>query len=171
MLQGTGKPCFVLHGHKHFVNFRRYNERRNSPWIFSASSLAATPYPSMQERYKCQFHILDLALNSATNEILGQIASWDWVAGQWEKAGSTGMTHLIGFGRQTSLKDMAEKISEIVSGGGTLRGKDAFDEVPDLQYLTQDDISDLQKILKETHSVEMIASHGVQKFAFYAEDE
>ena len=153
------------------MNFRRYNERRNSPWIFSASSLAATPYPSMQERYKCQFHILDLALNSATNEILGQIASWDWVAGQWEKAGSTGMTHLIGFGRQTSLKDMAEKISEIVSGGGTLRGKDAFDEVPDLQYLTQDDISDLQKILKETHSVEMIASHGVQKFAFYAEDE
>ena len=171
MLQDTGKPCFVLHGHKHFVNFRKYNDRSNSPWIFSASSLAATPYPGMQERYKCQFHILDLGLHPTSGEILGQIASWDWVAGQWEKAGSTGMTHLIGFGRQTTLDDIANKITRIVSGGGTLRGQEAFAEVPDLKYLTQDDISDLRKLLKRSHSVEMIESNGVQKFAFYSEDE
>lgn len=169
-LQDTGKPCFVLHGHKHFVSFRKYNVTANSPWILSASSLAAKSYPNMDEGYKCQFHILDVEMDTGNNAIFGQVASWDWVTNQWQKASSTGMTHLIGFGRQESISLLAGSIFSKVEHGGSLTGKAAFAAVPELKRLTPDDINELKQRLKSAYSVEMIADSGVEKFAFYVED-
>ncbi len=170
-LQKMDKPSFVIHGHKHFVNFQKYNDKANSPWILSAASLAARPYPKMEENYKCQFHILDINLDNATKSLSGQIRSWDWVANQWDKAGSSGMTHLIGFGRKASITEIANKIYEEVKDGGSLTGRAAFETVPELKFLTQNDLHDLQAYLKNTHSVETIPKNGVEKFAFYVEED
>lgn len=170
MLEDSGKHCFVLHGHKHFVSFRKYSNTTNAPWILSASSLAAKAYPNMEEHYKCQFHILDVNLNSSPTSLFGQISSWDWVVHQWEKASSSGMTHLIGFGRQATIPDIANSVFSEVSIGGTLSGKTAFEKVPELKLLTQEDIDQLQQQLSKNHSVKMIADKGVEAFSFFVEE-
>ena len=61
MLQTTGKPSIILHGHKHFVSFKAANSKANAPWILSSSSLGAKPYDGFEENYSCQFHVVEIS--------------------------------------------------------------------------------------------------------------
>lgn len=171
VLQNSGKPSIILHGHKHFVNFKSANSGANAPWILSSSNLGAKPYDGFEENYSCQFHVVDIS-NSSTNEdsLRGRIWSWDWIISGWEPARSNGLPAQTGFSNSTDLSTLAEKIHSLVKDGGAISGRRAKDSVPELDFLTSERLSELKMILRKDYQVELISEGGNTKLSFWKEE-
>lgn len=170
-LQGSGKPSIILHGHKHFVNFKAANTNGNAPWILSSSSLGSKPYDGFEENYSCQFHVLDLPDNSHDpKDLRGKIWSWDWVVSKWEPAKTNGLPAQFGFSSMVDLSAIAARIYSLVQTGGAVSGSDAKAKVPDLDFITAEQLQELATILKSTYSVEMVSSGGSSKLSFWLEN-
>ena len=171
VLQRVGKPSIILHGHKHFVNFKAANSNTNAPWILSSSSLGAKPYDGFEENYSCQFHVIEISTELRNeNSMRGKIWSWDWILSAWEPARSNGLPAQTGFSNATDLRTLAHEIHSLVKDGGTLSGQKAKDKVPELDFLTIDRLEDLKKTLRQVHRVECVSEGGNSKLSFYKEE-
>lgn len=152
LLSELGKlpiPGIVVHGHKHMVKLRKSNEASNSPWILSASSLAANAYENMESYFSNQFHLIDIERPANMDFVRGKLRSWEWAANHWVKSENEVMRHEVGFGAQMGVKDVASAITGIVTSG-FVSASEASVVVPDLPYLTSSAISDLRDELAKS---------------------
>jgi 3',5'-cyclic AMP phosphodiesterase CpdA len=170
-LQGTGKPSIILHGHKHFVNFKAANNGPNAPWILSSSSLGAKPYDGFEENYSCQFHVVELSTSLGNdNSLRGRIWSWDWVVTAWQPARTNGLPAQTGFSDSIDLRAIAVKVRSLVEGGGSINGEKAKGQVPDLDFLTREQLTELKSMLQNEYKVRMIADGGNATLSFWEEE-
>lgn len=170
-IQSTGKPSIILHGHKHFVNFKAANNRANAPWILSSSSLGAKPYDGFEENYSCQFHVVEIsALLENNNALHGRIWSWDWIVSAWEPARTNGLPAQTGFSESINLRAIAVKVNSLVEGGGSIHGRRAKDQVPELDFLTRERLTELRSMLQREFNVTMLAEGGSAKLSFFKEE-
>lgn len=144
------KPGMIVHGHKHFVAIRRGGTAANSPWILSASSLAANSYENMERFFSNQFHLVELERPGVSLAVQGRMFSWEWMTNQWVKSENEVMRHTTGFGAQKTPSEIAAIIDPLVSEG-TLTIEEAAQTVADVQYLTNDGIRELKDELKRRH--------------------
>lgn len=171
VLQDTGKPSIILHGHKHYVNFKAANSRANAPWILSSSSLGAKPYDGFEENYSCQFHVIDISTSPAKNgSMRGRIWSWDWIISEWKPARTNGLPAQTGFSSSVDLINLAEKIHFLVKDGGAISGRTLKDAVPELDYLTIERLDELKAMLKRNYNVESVSEGGNYKLSFWKEE-
>lgn len=171
VLQNSGKPSIILHGHKHFVSFKLANSRVNAPWVLSSSSLGAKPYDGFEENYSCQFHVVDVSTSSANDgSMRGRIWSWDWIISAWEPARSNGLPAQTGFSSAPDLRILAEKIHLMVKDGGAINGRTVKETVPEIDFLTIERLDALKALLRSDYKVESISEGGNSKLSFWKEE-
>ncbi|TPN47744.1 MULTISPECIES: metallophosphoesterase [unclassified Mesorhizobium] len=146
-LEQSGKPGILIHGHKHFVSLKRAGNKPQSPWVFSASSLAANAYENMERFFSNQFHLVDFESVAKGGYLRGRIRSWEWGTNKWDFSENEMMKHSVGFGSSLSTDTLASEVAKIVQKGH-YDIEELKSNLPDLGYLTPDEIKDLVEKLK-----------------------
>lgn len=153
-------PWLVIHGHKHHGRISYAQGSNAAPVIFSASSLGFcldVAKPGMRN----QFYILDLALRES-GALRGQIRAWDWYVGLgWVLAtpDKGGIYDGCGFGHRCDLSDVALQVVD-VAARLPRKWADIIAAIPELRYLTPDDLEVLAARLANLGIVVEPASDG-----------
>ena len=142
----VGKNCVVVHGHKHMVDLKRASIGTHPAMILSAASLAAYPYRGQERHFSNQFHILDLDLTE-TSRPHGTIYSWDWGASRWEESKKHSMPHVKKFGPILDMEKVFEKLRTVTIVSSLNRNR-LLSLVPEVEYLTLDQVEELNKRLE-----------------------
>lgn len=134
-------PWLVIHGHKHHGRITYAQGSNAAPVVFSASSLGYC-LDVAKSGVRNQFYILDLAQRESCS-LRGQIRAWDWYVGRgWVSAtpDKGGIYDGCGFGLRCDLGDIALQIMSVAT---TLPYKwaDVIAAIPELRYLTPDDVN------------------------------
>lgn len=148
LLGSSGKNCIVVHGHKHLVNIKKAPVGDRPAFLLSAASLAAFPYRGQETHYSNQFHLLDFDL-SVSHRPQGTIFSWDWGAFKWEESKKHSMPHVKKFGPTLNISGIESQLKKIPIVSSLNRAR-LIDAVPDIEYLSLDEIEELNKRLDPT---------------------
>tara|TARA_R110002124_G_scaffold204464_1_gene370856 strand:- start:6306 stop:7490 length:1185 start_codon:yes stop_codon:yes gene_type:complete len=161
-LSTTGKTCIVIHGHKHFVNFGHLTPDARSPFIFSAASFAAYPYPEQSLHFANQFHIVDIDTN-VINFPTGKILSWSKNGTKWVKSEKPEMPHEVRFGAPIDYSLLAEKVDKL-NFESSIFFEAAAKQVPGLNDLSPSCKEPFQETLYERDLSLVFARGMYQKF-------
>lgn len=158
----TGKTCIVIHGHKHFVKFGSLTPGTSSPFIFSAGSFAAYPYPEQALHFANQFHIVDL--DTSINEFpTGKILSWSKSGSRWVASEKPEMPHEVRFGSPINYEELARHVDGLDFQSSILFDT-AVSEIPDLRLLGVSCKEPFQEVLYERNLSLVFARGRFQKF-------
>lgn len=130
----------VIHGHKHHGRISYAQGSNAAPIIFSASSLGFCLDVS-KPGVRNQFYILDL-VQRESGGVRGRARAWDWYVGRgWVSASPDkgGIYDGCGFGHRCDLDDIALRIANIARPL-PYKWAEVIVAIPDLQYLTPDDM-------------------------------
>jgi hypothetical protein len=129
------------------------------------------PYDGFEENYSCQFHVVEISTSLGNdNALRGKIWSWDWIVSAWEPARTNGLPAQTGFSEPIDLRVIANKVNVLVEGGGSINGRRAKEQVPELDFLTRERLTELRSILQNEFKVAMIAEGGNAKLSFWKEE-
>jgi len=140
----------VIHGHKHHGRITYGKGTSSSPIIFAASSLGMLLDTSI-DGMRNQFYCLDVDI-TAKARIIGTVSAWDWYVGTgWTKSTpkKDGIYDGCGFGPRAHLEEIAAAISSLVPSPW----EDILKKLPDLKYLTPDEMKILERRLLISHDV------------------
>jgi hypothetical protein len=127
----------IVHGHKHYPKIYYGNTSSgDAPVIFSAGSFSGdiTGTGCVVQN---QFYILEFEADDVENfGLVGQFNAWDWASGRgWVPASErSGLPQKGGFGNQTKTKILLKSLLQLPND--TYTGKEVYDEIPHLKYLT-----------------------------------
>lgn len=147
-LAKSSKTCFVVHGHKHLVKLKRPDADTKYPALLSAASLAAYPYLGQGSHYSNQFHLLEYD-TSTIERAQGTVFSWDWSAARWEPSKKHSMPHVLRFGPVPELDKIEHALKKLGIITSINRAK-LLEAIPEIEYLTLDEIDELNKRLDST---------------------
>lgn len=103
MLERLSSQWLILHGHKHFRKLSYAQGGRNSPVIFSASSLGVPSIDTADSPH--QFYIIELSSDS--DVLKGKISIWKWALGtHWSNTKT-----ICGFGDSRPAQEWARMIN------------------------------------------------------------
>ncbi|WP_440964772.1 metallophosphoesterase family protein [Massilia sp. GER05] len=145
----------VVHGHKHHGRITYGKGTSSSPIIFAASSLGMQLDTSV-DGMRNQFYCLDVNM-TATGRLVGTVEAWDWYMGVgWMRSvpKKDGIYDGCGFGPRAHVEDIALAISKLIP---CTWGR-AVQEMPDLKYLTPDEMKILERRLAISHGIVVEAS-------------
>lgn len=148
LLGASEKNCIVVHGHKHLVNLKKAPIGDRPAVLFSAASLAAYPYRGQDSHFSNQFHLLEFDLSERLHP-QGTILSWDWGASRWEASKKHSMPHVKKFGPTIEIDKVEEKLRKIPIVGSLNRMK-LLAAIPEVEYLSLDEIEEMNKRLEPT---------------------
>jgi hypothetical protein len=167
-LGDSGKNCIVVHGHKHLVNLKRATVGDRPAVLLSASSLAAYPYRGQEGHFSNQFHLLDLDIAERSRP-QGTVYSWDWGASRWEESKKHSMPHIKKFGPIPIIGAIEEQLKQLPIIGSLNRSK-LLEAVPDLEYLSLDEIEVINKRLEPTGREILLRQSKVSGMILQGED-
>lgn len=137
-------PWLIVHGHKHHGRILYAQGSNAAPVIFSASSLGFC-LDVAKPGVRNQFYILELAQRESGG-VRGQVRAWDWYVGRgWVSAtpDKGGIYDGCGFGHRCDLGDIALQVASVATPL-PYKWADVLSAIPELQYLTPDDLEVLE---------------------------
>jgi predicted phosphodiesterase len=146
----SNAPWLILHGHKHHPRLSYAQGNARSPVVFSAGSFSARLYPALQARVRNQFYRLNFSISDIARlgTMVGTFESWAWYeASGWQRAPTaTGLPDRGGFGYRDIIS-LAKRFS-ILPRGKIIGWEKLITRIPELVYLTPDDLGCLFHMLK-----------------------
>lgn len=154
MLGSSAYPWIIVHGHKHTPDLFYGHGSSNAPVVVGCASFSSQVNADAQNKNPNQVHLLVSDPGAAANHgltLAGNVLSWTWVPGvTWEKAkGSHGLPHYSGFGYRGSVRVLATRLEQALSGSSAnhLSWKEAVAAVPETAHLTPPDFVALEREL------------------------
>lgn len=149
----------VIHGHRHRANLFQVGGS-TGPFILSAASFAATKTKDYHNTSPNQAHLIDLDVEEMQRNKLfpsGVIKSFTWTAGTnrwlWKGGQSGGLPPETRFGFKGSIDEIAFQIDSLLADSIPVKWDKIVSDIPRLQYLHYQQITELQKTLKNSYSI------------------
>lgn len=140
-------PWLVIHGHRHFSRVAYATGSSSSPAILAAASMSARIAPNMHRIARNQTHLITLTGSKTRAQLDGSLRNWTYVPQVgWDDAdGLGGLPNHCGFGYRGSVSDLADSVVEkVIAEGGPISRERLSGAIPQLQYLTPNDLEKLR---------------------------
>ncbi len=153
---GLRGSWLLIHGHKHSPRIMyAQSATSQSPVIISAASFSGPIYKELASRVTNQVHIVRVDLDRVEDWgcVAGIVYSWEWAYGiGWQKSESTrGLPHRCGFGYRENSVALARRITEAFHDQPFYSGRELYEKMPELSYLTPEDVRALALTLEKKH--------------------
>lgn len=178
MLEGTGDPWIVVHGHKHSPRLDyATGESTDAPLIFSAGSFSAVLSPKYFAGTSNQFYIIELDLDYISKYgKAGLVYAWDWQEGHgWQvappKSGTKGrIPNKAGFGHRVNISYDAQSVAKKFSGEKRVAWASVEQAFPWIKYVTPADLEKIVRRLKSHHKLDaMIDGNSIHPYELLQE--
>ena len=171
LVQALGSGDFgswlLIHGHWHRPRLYYASGSSSSPVVFSAGSLCARLYGSLQTTVRNQFYLVRMPIEECRKHgARGTFRSWDWADGAgWLPAGSrSGLPAEGGFGCRSPVRGLAEKLRLAFAKETRPFFADWSNVVgvcPEVQFLLPENLRDLARILEQDHGFSVFRDEGM----------
>ncbi|MAL11110.1 MAG: hypothetical protein CMF74_15765 [Maricaulis sp.] len=161
IIESTGKPWLVVHGHKHRPRVMYAQGGSGSPIILSAASFSANVRRDALNHAPNQMHLVsvDPGAASAMNlDLVGKVRSWNWLPNiGWKPAiNPAGLPHESGFGARSAKSQIISDLKKLAvsHNGNVIKRAEILTRVPLLDYLLP---QDLERVIEDLESDAEIA--------------
>lgn len=153
MLEASGVPWLIIHGHKHHARLIPAQGGHYGPLVFAAGTFGAHLSGTLALETRPQFYMIDAALSPASKSevsILIRALSWtgsDWV---WATKKNHGLPDRCGFKLpRTDPAAIASAIRNVLdsTSNTVLKWDQVMDSVAELKYILPTDIKYVQRAL------------------------
>lgn len=154
MLSDHGQ-WIIIHGHKHHAKLTYHSVGSKKIVIFAAGTLSAHKQ-TLGNEFANQFYVIDVDLNRKKGTPKGTLDVYSWQANGWSlsKRISDGVFTGVGFGDVGCLEDLAESISNRISGVTSVAWSSIVDQFPELNNCVPADFKHLEGYL-QNHNVDV----------------
>lgn len=154
----------VIHGHKHQARIvYGTSSHSKAPTIFAAGTLSS--HTKISTGFRNQFYIVDIVYTrKRPKKLRGTLSVWNWNQGyRWTEARSfyDGVFSGVGFGEK-NIEDIAIKVETILETEIHQEWSDTTKAIPEIRFITPDDLKLLQRYLNEVN-IEMLIRDGIIK--------
>ncbi|WP_428662127.1 metallophosphoesterase family protein [Runella sp.] len=152
LLRIIGKYKFdlVIHGHKHDP-WLRYVYTSSGSYqipILSSGSFSATNQILWASIFN-YFHVIEIEKQESGN-CFGKILTYTFKnKSGWRKDREDGFLPYTGFGYQGNINDIVKKVESIIRGKQVVAWEKVLEAVPEINFLTPDQMEELEKQLSE----------------------
>lgn len=163
ILERTGKPWLVVHGHKHRPRILYAQGGGSSPILIGAASFSANVRRDAQNQSPNQMHLVTLDFDGARNidvELAGSIRSWNWIPniGWIPSKGEMGLPHSIGFGARSNPAAIKKQLIELAKNrdGVVVKRSEIIEKIPTIAFLLPQDIEQVVRAVNDDGGVTII---------------
>lgn len=160
VLENSGSPWLILHGHKHHGRLIMAQGTGCPPIVFAAGSIGADLHGQQAGLYtKLQGYVLTLEVpENALPELRGSVTSYAWVENRWTltKATRHGIPTGCGFSSPSiNINTLAQQLKSalVARAAPYFTLEEMHSEVPDLRYLMPGQVEQFRRAVQKLGGV------------------
>lgn len=162
---GLSGNWLIVHGHKHAPRIMYgMSAGSQATVVFAAGSFSGPIAPQLGTKATNQVHHVTIDANESSTRgcLCGQIRTWEWSYGiGWcRSASGRGLPYMSGFGFRENPTVLAQRVVTHFGGQPFYSGREIYNQLPELLYLTPDDLGALAKNLEQRHRARLEINGG-----------